>query len=288
MKPSLERLPYQPDSSLAMLERRLDQSIPFQWHHHPEFELTLTQNSRGHRFIGDHVAPYADCDLALVGPNLPHTWASESAIAPDQPHHVHVIWFHPDWAASLSQSLVEFRALPNFLARADRGLGFSPALGASLRPAITRFFNQPPAERLFTLLGILTILAQDTAAQPLASRAARPASSGAARDRIDRVLAHIHAYYAAPIKLADLADIAALSLSGLHRMFVSQTRSSISAYITALRIGDACALLSGTDLPVAHIAERVGYGALANFNRQFKVARAMTPREYRAHFRLGQ
>ena len=63
-----------------MLDRRLDDGIPFQWHHHPEFELTLTLNSRGQRFIGDHIGDYDDGDLVLVGPNLPHTWVSREKI----------------------------------------------------------------------------------------------------------------------------------------------------------------------------------------------------------------
>ena len=45
MKPFLEKLPPHSDTSWTMLNRRLDDAIPFQWHHHPEFELTLTLNS---------------------------------------------------------------------------------------------------------------------------------------------------------------------------------------------------------------------------------------------------
>ena len=60
--------------------------IPFQWHHHPELELTLTMNSRGLRFIGDQVAQNDDGDLVLLGPNLPHTWASREAVREGEPH----------------------------------------------------------------------------------------------------------------------------------------------------------------------------------------------------------
>ena len=36
--------------------------------------------------------------------------------------------------------------------------------------------------------------------------------------------------------------------------------------------------------PIAHIASDIGYDSLANFNRQFKAAKGITPRAYRAKF----
>jgi hypothetical protein len=104
MRPFLERLPWQEGSSLAVLDRQLEEAIPFQWHHHPEFELTLTLNSCEQRFMGDHVGEYDDCDLVLVGPNLPHTWVSREAVSAG-PHVALVIWFHPDWAARVVRIL---------------------------------------------------------------------------------------------------------------------------------------------------------------------------------------
>ena len=100
MKPFLERVQRPPGASWAWLDRKLDNGIPFQWHHHPEFELTLTLNSRGQRFIGDHIGEYGDGDLVLIGPNLPHTWVSRDRIA-EGPHVAQVMWFHPDWTAAL-------------------------------------------------------------------------------------------------------------------------------------------------------------------------------------------
>src|SRR5688572_15167349 len=101
MRPLLEKIRPEPGASWAMLNRRLDAEIPFQWHHHPEYELTLTLNSRGQRFIGDHIGAYDDGDLVLVGPNLPHTWASREKIAEGEPHVALVMWFLPEWAAPL-------------------------------------------------------------------------------------------------------------------------------------------------------------------------------------------
>ncbi|KAB2866268.1 MAG: helix-turn-helix transcriptional regulator [Bauldia sp.] len=49
-------------------------------------------------------------------------------------------------------------------------------------------------------------------------------------------------------------------------------------------MGQACALLVSSGLPIAHVADAVGYADLANFNRRFLALKAMTPRRFRRSF----
>lgn len=282
MKPFLEKVRPEDGASWAMLNRRLEDGIPFQWHHHPELELTMTLNSRGQRFIGDHAGAYDDGDLVLVGANLAHTWASSDRIDERAPHVALVLWFRQEWIEGLASGAVELAPLRDLIGRAHRGLHFSRKVAAEIRPAYEALFDQPPSERLFGLLNVLLRLSRDTAT-PLSTSGGDAATEGS-RERIDRVLSHIHAHYDEDVRLEELAEISALSPSGLHRMFRKHTQTTISDYLIRLRIGDACARLSGTSQPIQHIANEVGYGSLANFNRQFLRLRGMTPREYRTRF----
>ena len=287
MKAFLERIHKPADASWSMLNRRLPDGIPFQWHHHPEFELTLTLNSRGLRFIGDQVGEDGDGDLVLLGPNLPHTWASREAVRAGEPHVALVLWFDAEWAQRVTAGFVEFRKVDDLLTRARRGLRFSLRLSTEIREEYTGLFERPPVERLLGLMGLLHRLADDGSGRPLASDVFRPSPHTDSRERIDRVLAHIHEHYTQELTLPALADVAALSVSGLHRMFRKHARTNVSEYITRIRVGDACARLASTKQPIAHIADAVGYGTFANFNRQFKQLTSMTPREYRANFQRG-
>ena len=65
-----------PDRSLLVFDRHLPE-FRFNWHYRPQFELSLTVNSRGMRFVGDHVGQYEDGDLVLIAPNLPHAFQSQ-------------------------------------------------------------------------------------------------------------------------------------------------------------------------------------------------------------------
>ena len=282
LRPFLEKLPVAAETSWSMLNRRLDDAIPFEWHHHPEYELTLTLNSRGQRFIGDHVGDYGDGDLVLVGPNLPHTWSSRAKVDDGQPHVALVFWFRQAWIDGFIGSAVEFASVRRLFAKAASGLAFEPDIDGSLRERFETIFTLAPAARLMAVLALLLALAERTEVRPLASAIPNMTTEGGSR--IDRVLQHLHQHYRQPIRMLELAELAALSESGLHRLFVKHTRMTVSAYVTRLRIGDACARLSSTSRPIAHIAADVGYDNLANFNRQFRAIRDMTPREYRTSF----
>jgi len=288
VKPFFEKVVVADDASWSMVRVAREPTIPFEWHHHPEYELTLTTNSRGHRFIGDHVGTYDDGDLVLIGPNLPHTWSSSSKIDESQPHMVRVIWFRPEWAVGLTDLFTELRPIGAMLESSSRGLRFSAETTKTVRPIIEAIFEKPPAARLLDLIPVLLTLAADGAAEPLT--APYPATRGSANidgTRIDRVLQYIHSNYRSDIRVGHLTEIAAISTSGFHRMFRRHTRLTLGDYIVRLRIGDACAQLIANKHSIANIAEAVGYRSLANFGRQFKTLKGQTPREYRNRFMRG-
>lgn len=285
MRPYLEKVNVPADASWVLFDRRLDDEIPFQWHHHPEFELTLTLNSQGQRYVGDNIGAYGDGDLVLLGPNLPHTWNSARKLDPARPHVALVMWFRPEWADALTTTLTELGPVARMLASAGRGLAFSATAAQRVRPTIEGLPNLDPARRLVNLLEVLTVLARDDAHYLAGPHLQEGLVTRPDGGRIDRVLEHIHRHYHENLTVAELALLARLSPSGFHRLFRRHTRLTLSAYLTQLRVGRACALLVNTQQPVAHIADAVGYASLANFNRQFRALKGVTPREFRNWFR---
>lgn len=282
MKPSFEKVPTEAATSWTLLNRRLPDAIPFEWHHHPEYELTLTLNSRGHRYISNDVARYDDGDLILVGPNIPHSWSSAERIDEDQPHVALVIWFSAAWADSLVTLFPEMAAVRPLLAAARHAVSFSGRTSSEVRSSIEAMVNQTPPQRLIALLTVLNRLARDADATRILPTLGGLAGDQIVEDaRIHRVLHYLHGNYARAINVAELAELACVSLSAFHRMFRRHTRCTALDYIVRLRIGHACALLMQGNSPVSIIAGQVGYSSLALFNRQFKALKGLTPSAFR-------
>ncbi|MEY4762854.1 MAG: hypothetical protein RLZZ200_2710, partial [Pseudomonadota bacterium] len=256
---------------------------PFEWHHHPEFELTLTLNSRGHRFVGDHLGLYDDGDLVLVGPNLPHSWCSTEAVDPDRPHAALVAWFSESWFEKLNGLIPEMAAIGRLLGEARRGVMFSPEVSRTARTLMLGMPAAAPDGRVLALLQVLGLLAADRRREVLASHSGSPVPH-APDARLQKVLDHLHANFMHPLRIDELAGLACLSPSALHRLFRQHTRVTPIQYAMQLRVGRACSLLMQDKSSIAAIAARVGYTNLANFNRQFRALRGTTPRQFRAYY----
>jgi hypothetical protein len=163
MRPRFEQVTVARGQSWTLYDGQLP-SCPFNWHYHPEFELTLTLNSIGERFVGDHVAHYGDGDLVLVGPNLPHAWQSRAAVDTGQPQRALVLWFTQQWAQGLTTPYPELSGIDPSCSPSRR------AGSRSARPRSMRCDRGcwPPPLRWLGLLEVLLLLACDSLRQPLA------------------------------------------------------------------------------------------------------------------------
>ena len=282
MNSLLETLLVPDDATWNYFYRRLDDCIPFNWHHHDEFELTFTVNSGGQRYVGDTIEPYGDGDLVFLGSNLPHTWMSQHKVDDAQPHLAHVFWIRPVWIRSLIDTLLELKHFKPMLDLAGRGIVYSSATAKAVRERVDDLRTLPPTARVLRFIEVLTLLGEDQDYRLLcAPHVQHEPVRVLDRPRIDRTLEYIHKHYEAEISIPELADKAALSVSGLHRLFKRHTRLTVGEYVARLRIGKACALLVSSERPVATIASDVGYANISHFNRQFLTIKGVTPREFR-------
>jgi AraC-like DNA-binding protein len=281
MKCQFEHVTFAKGCSIRIYHRQIP-SIPFEWHHHPEYELTLTINSRGWRFIGDHIGQYEPQDLVLVPSDMPHTWASTSAVEESLPHTALVVWFTKEWALRLADSCSELSALRKLINRANAGLSFPTSAGARMESCLPDLISQSPLKRLHTVEELLCELA-DTKAMTLATQIATRPKSANESEQLARILDLLHKRFAKPIRIEDLCAAASLSARSLHRLFTRHLGENVSEYLGRLRIGRACMLLVDTDWPISMVAAETGFSNLSNFNRQFRDSRHMTPKEFR-HF----
>ncbi len=98
---------------------------------------------------------------------------------------------------------------------------------------------------------------------------------------IDIALQYIQAHYAEDLTLEKVASVVFLNPAYFSLLFKQKTGQGYKDYVTSLRLEQAKSLLSGSELKLADIAERIGYNDVRHFTQMFRKKYEMTPTEYR-------
>ncbi|WP_165822661.1 AraC family transcriptional regulator [Paenibacillus montanisoli] len=97
----------------------------------------------------------------------------------------------------------------------------------------------------------------------------------------EQIMKWINARYQEKFDLEEMAGALHLSKFHLSRVFRSETGSSITEYLIARRLKEACRLLRATALPIEMIGMEVGIGNASYFSQLFRKQIGVTPHEYR-------
>ncbi len=264
------------------------------WHFHPEYQLTLVLESRGHRMVGDNISPLRPGDLVLVGSNLPHVWHQAAASGgnpksqipnPKSSVHAIIVRFLDSFLGCEFLERPELEPVRQLLRRSARGLHLSALTRELVAGRMHQLAASTGLARIVELLAILEILASSRDLRPIASAGFVPRVAHADQDRMQRVCRYIDTHLTEPIDRDAVAAAAHLSAGAFSRFFKVRTGKTLPEYVNALRIGRACELLADGAWKVTDIAMECGFRNLANFNRHFRTLTKLSPREYRARFR---
>lgn len=251
------------------------------WNYHPEFELQLIVATTGTAAVGDSIRDFAPGYLALIGPNLPHDFLSDIGIGDWVEERSRVIQFGAEVVAPMLK-FPEFRQVEIMLDSSDRGIEFGKATASAAALLIDDIGKADAGPgRLILLFRLLTLLAESTDFQFLASRDYRPTIDQAANDRINQAMNYIRQNLSGEVRLRIAAELVEMNEATFSRFFKRHTGRQFVDYVRNLRVGEACKLLRDSDFPITDICFQVGFNNLSNFNRTFLRDRGMTPSHYR-------
>jgi AraC-like DNA-binding protein len=105
--------------------------------------------------------------------------------------------------------------------------------------------------------------------------------------RIGRSLRLIHADYAQPLDVSQLAEEAGMSVPSFHSHFKAITQVSPMQYVKSTRLHQARLLMVRQDLTAEAASHAVGYTSPSQFSREFKRLFGLTPSAETKRMREG-
>jgi AraC-like DNA-binding protein len=276
-------LPQDVDKSFIVF-RETGDFFPAPWHYHAHYEFVLVTKSTGRRMVGDHIGYFGEEDLVFMGSLLPHVWVNDPIYLERRADHkadALVLHFTDDFLGEDFMNIPEIENFRKVLKLAERGM----ALRGETREKINSLIKQMPGmnglQRLSHLFLIFDIMSNTQEYELLASPRFVQNFHYGSSDRFKRITEYIMQNFDKDISLAEIAAVGSMGVTAFCNFFKEQFRVTFVEYLTTVRIGHACKLLSENDRNVVEVAYECGFNNLANFNRQFKKLKSMTPSDYR-------
>jgi AraC-like DNA-binding protein len=287
MKPALEHLPKEKDHSFVV--KYFDYHyFPTPWHYHPEYELVLVTESTGKRFIGDHISAFSPGNLALLGPNIPHTYQNDDKYYKEgaalRAKSI-VIHFTEDALGNDFLALPEAQVLNKLFARSLHGLDISGETNEKVSKKLFDIVSLSGLQRWLCLVDMLLDIARSESVSSI-TKIPHTGYNEKESKRLCQVFDWITSNFEKDIRLSEAAQIAQMNEYAFSRYFSQRTRKTFSGFIQELRLQKAAKLLIENDITITQVCYECGYNNVSNFNRQFLNRYQMNPMRYRKTFLL--
>lgn len=284
MKAIEQRLPQEYDKSFIVFKEAGDY-FPCPWHYHPEYELVQITSSTGRRMVGDHIGYFQKDDLVFMGPGLHHVWVNDeqyySRTAGEKAEGI-VIQFVENFLGDKFMEIPEMEQLKKTLRLASHGLVLKGKTRDKINTIMKKMIELNGLQRLSALMTIFGILSKTNEYELLASPGyVQKNIVNSNADRSSKIIDYILRNFDSDISLPEIAAKSHMAITTFCKFFKENYRVSFIEYLNTIRVGYACKLIAEKNKNVVEIAYESGFKNLANFNRQFKKIKKMTPTDYK-------
>ena len=277
MKLQFEKIEPEAGSSFRVIHLTEAETCRVYWHYHPEYEIVYMPTGSGQRRVGTNVSRYDAGELVFIGPNLPHL---NFSYGKKGQYEEVVVQMRDDFLGDTFLRKPELGAIRRLFERAHTGLTFGVDTKQRVGPWLAQMPNQPPFERMLTLLRILETLAAAPDVEPLHANGIRFDLNPKEQERISRVCQYVEEHYTQPIDVRVVADLASLTVPAFCRYFKRMTHLTFTDFVNEYRVNQARRLLHSART-IADVSTEVGFNNLSHFNKTFRSVTGQTPGTYR-------
>ncbi|WP_323121409.1 AraC family transcriptional regulator [Burkholderia alba] len=249
--------------------------------------IVIVCQGRKRGYFGDKLYVYdAQHYLAVA---VPVPFDMETDATPARP--LLAIYLHLDFAVAAELMLQIDRQSTAERTQAPQSMMSSP-MDADMRASVLRFLEamNRPLEAAVLGPGLLRELYFRVLAGTQGSAMRAALAMKGHYGKIGRALRCIHAGYAEPLNLPQLALEAGMSIPAFHSHFKAITQTSPMQYLKSTRLHQARLLMVRQDLTAEAACRAVGYTSPSQFSREFRRLFGLTPaaetKRMRQHFAI--
>ncbi len=238
-------------------------------------KILIVGQGRKRAYLGGAVYRYDAYNYLALSVPIPAECQTEAS--PEEPLLLIAINVEP---TMLGEMILEMDEPPPPVGSTPRGISTTP-MSEELGGAVIRLLECLKSPLGSRILGHQTV--REIVYRVLQGEQGGALRALASRDehfsRIARVLKHVHAEYAKPLSVEELARKAGMSVAAFHHNFKLVTANSPLQYLKRIRLDQARRLMAHDGYNASTAARAVGYESPSQFSREFKRLFGVTPVE---------
>ncbi|MFD0872148.1 transcriptional activator FtrA [Chlamydia abortus] len=239
------------------------------FHHHPTLEISLVLEGRGLFEWPEKKRHIEAGHVIVVPPSIPHRFAAVS--------HVRFGVIHleglPPRLLELTAELAPEKRQPSLAALSNLDKERFEQLFREWLRLLTSPLKHRSRTHAAWIEVLLLFLLEHTQSDLQAMTVTKAAD-------------YIRENLRQPVQMADLAELAGMTVAGFRRMFERVYRMSPKQYQQQCRMQEAKWLLNSTGKDVNEIAAQVGFGRLHSFSQWFKAVEGVSPTVWRRNHQM--
>lgn len=258
--------------------------LNYPFHHHSEaFELTLTLGLTGTRMVGDSSLQFADNDVVLIAPDVPHCWQDHGVRAIGE-HKVIVVQFSNLLIPESSLQSDHYTKIRNALKEARYGLEMTSKFKSECVNLMNELTEDNSFENYQKILRILNLFGEEGASQRLCTLGYVQPKPSEEHGNLENVMKYIQDNYHHKITIDEVAMRINMSPSAFSHYFKKRTLKTFTDFVTELRLGKAAQLLQLHDMSVMQVGYESGFQNASHFNKLFIRKYNISPLKFRKQY----
>lgn len=234
----------------------------------------------GVRMTGDTLMPFAEGDVVLIPPSMPHYWEYKPESANDDGEITYLmVAFSPELIDKCMDAFPEVRNRLYGQILPSEALKYGSGSSVEIKRSLMRMNDLDDIGQLGEMIRLLPIIFT-TKDHILIGK---PVKIERDIRRIQKVAEYVMTHYVHNITLNDIATHIGMNRSAFCTFFKRNKGMTFSQFVTQYRLETACGLLKTSQKQVSEICFSVGFNDLPHFIRVFKSTYGVSPTKFRRH-----
>ncbi len=254
------------------------------FHFHKLCELTWIEKSYGKLIIGDYVGNFAEGELILASPELPHLWKCD-ALYYKKKKNLHTkavgLYFPLEFINRVTDDAGSISLYNDLMHRAERGLRFHGETRLKTIEKIKEIAQCGGLVQLGIFLQVVDMLTKSKEYTALASIGYKSSTNENDMERFNDVYQFLLKNFSRDIMLEEVSRICNMTPNAFCRYFKQKTQKTFTRFLNEIRIGHARKLLQNENYSIKDICFECGYNNPVNFFSFFKQITGQTPNGFR-------